>query len=153
MKSLDKSQKSWKSWQSWFISTVSTKILTQPSLNWKVSILKISTEKKNNLVSTVRIISTSFKSWSRHKGRSRSRSQLVSTVETPMLTEKIKKHCLEKVFYKNFLSWKRHNHNARTKALISGECLISGKINLECDFFKTLVYYPIFIWNKNLTSA
>ncbi len=70
---LDKSQK------------VSMKILTQLNLNWKVSILKILTEKKNNLVSTVRIILTSFKSWSRQIKKSQSR--LVSTVKTLRLIE------------------------------------------------------------------
>ncbi len=34
------------SWKSRFVSTISIKILTQPSLDWKVSILKISTEIK-----------------------------------------------------------------------------------------------------------
>ena len=56
---LDKSRKSR---QSWFISTVSTKISTQPSLDWKVSILKISTEIKWKLISIVEKISTVFKS-------------------------------------------------------------------------------------------
>ena len=66
MKSLDKSQK---------------------FLDWKVSILKISTEEKKNIVLTIRIILTSFKSWSQQikKSWSRSQSRLVSTVETPRL--------------------------------------------------------------------
>jgi hypothetical protein len=72
-----------KSWQFWLISTVSMKILTQLNLDWKVSILKISTEKKNNLVLTVRIISTSFKSWSRQIEKSWSGKVL--TVKTPRL--------------------------------------------------------------------
>ncbi len=33
-------------WWSWLVSTISIKILTQPSLDWKVWILKISIEKK-----------------------------------------------------------------------------------------------------------
>ncbi len=62
-----------------------TTILTQLNLNKKVSILKISTEKKNNLVS---IILTSFKSWSWHIEKYQSRFRLVSTVETPGLEKK-----------------------------------------------------------------
>ncbi len=42
--------------QSWRVSTISKKILTRQSLDWKVSILKILTEKK--------------KSWSWHDGHS-----------------------------------------------------------------------------------
>ena len=51
-----------KSWLSQKIMAISIKILTQPSLDRKVSILKISTEKKKILVSTWWIISTVFKS-------------------------------------------------------------------------------------------
>ncbi len=51
---------------SWQISTIWTKILTRQNLDWKVSILKISTKKKN-LVSTVEKISILEKSCSRHK--------------------------------------------------------------------------------------
>jgi hypothetical protein len=82
-KSLDKSRKSW---QSRFILTVSMKILTQLNLDWKVSTLKILAEKKNNFVSTVRIMLTSFKSWSWQIEKSGSRSRLVSTVEAPRIT-------------------------------------------------------------------
>ncbi len=60
--------KSWKSLQSQFIST----ILVEKS--------------QLDLVSTVRIILTGFKSWSRQIEKSRSRSWLVSTVKTPRLT-------------------------------------------------------------------
>ena len=56
LENLDLSQKSQ------FISTISIKISTQPSLDWKVSILKISTEKKWKLISIVEKISTVFKS-------------------------------------------------------------------------------------------
>ncbi len=52
---LDKSRQSWlrlnKSWQSWRVSTILTKISTRQSLYWKVSILKILTEKKKKLIS------------------------------------------------------------------------------------------------------
>ena len=65
--------------KSWQIS----KISTQLNLDWKVSILIISTKKKNNLVSTARTILTTFKSWFRQIEKSWSR--LVSTVETPRL--------------------------------------------------------------------
>jgi len=75
-----------KSWKSLFILTVSMKISTLLNLDWKVLILKILTQKKNNLVLTVRIISTSFKSWSRQIKKSWSWARLVSTVETPRLT-------------------------------------------------------------------
>ncbi len=61
-----------KSWQSWFISTILIKILTQPSLDWKVSILKISTEKKK-LISTQWTFWTFFKSWSQQIEKSWSR--------------------------------------------------------------------------------
>ncbi len=37
-----------KSWQSRLISTISIKIWMQPSLDWKILILKISTEKKKS---------------------------------------------------------------------------------------------------------
>ena len=47
-----------KSWQSRRVSTISTKISTRQSLDWKISILKISTEKKKKLISTVEKIST-----------------------------------------------------------------------------------------------
>jgi hypothetical protein len=56
---LDKSQ------QSQSVSTISTKILTRQSLDWKVSISKISTRKKK-LISNVEKISTLLKSWSWH---------------------------------------------------------------------------------------
>ncbi len=79
-----------KSRQSRCVSTISTKILTRQSLNWKVSILKISTENKKRLISTWWIILTVFKSSSRRDGCSRSRSQLVSNVETPKLTHNLK---------------------------------------------------------------
>ncbi len=52
---LDKSQKSRQ--KSWRVSTILTKISTRQSLDWKISILKISTEKK--------------KSWSRPSRKSR----------------------------------------------------------------------------------
>ncbi len=90
--SLKSLKKSWKCWdissldkfrQSWFISTVSMKILTQLNLNWKVSILKILTKKKNNLVLTVRITSTSFKSWSRQIEKSQSQYVLMSLRSRP----------------------------------------------------------------------
>jgi hypothetical protein len=67
LKSLKKSQKCWdilinlqkssqisKSQKSWFILTASMKILIQLNLDWKVLVLKISTERKNNLVFTLR---------------------------------------------------------------------------------------------------
>jgi hypothetical protein len=47
-----------KSRQSQFVSTISINISTKINLNWKVSILKISTEKKKKLISTWWIIST-----------------------------------------------------------------------------------------------
>ena len=47
-----------KSRQSRRVSTISTKISTRQSLDWKISILKISTEKKKKLISTVEKIST-----------------------------------------------------------------------------------------------
>ena len=80
LKNLEESQ------QSQFISTISIKISTQINLDPKVSILKILTKKKNNLVSTVGIIFTGFKSWSRQIKKSWSRSRLVSTVQTPKLS-------------------------------------------------------------------
>ena len=50
-----------KSWQSGCVLTISTKILTCQSLDWKVSILKISTEKKK-LILTWWTLSRVFKS-------------------------------------------------------------------------------------------
>jgi hypothetical protein len=43
---LDYLKKSWLSWWSRLVSTISIKILMQPSLNWKVAISKILTKKK-----------------------------------------------------------------------------------------------------------
>ena len=77
------------SWKSRLVSTISIKISTHLYLDWKVSILKISTEIKWKLISIVEKISTSFKNWSRRKGRSRSRSRsrLVSTSRPPTLIQ------------------------------------------------------------------
>jgi hypothetical protein len=68
-----------------FVSTISINISTKINLDRKISILKISTEKKKKLISTVEKISTSFKNRSRRDGRSRSRSRLVSTSRPPSL--------------------------------------------------------------------
>ncbi len=61
------------------------KISTQPNLNSKVLLLKISTVPVKNLVSTVEKILTVSKSRSRYIEKSWSQSLLVSTVETPKL--------------------------------------------------------------------
>jgi hypothetical protein len=66
--------------KSWKVSTN----LENLNLDWKVWILQILTETKNNFVSTVRIISTGFKSWSGQIEKSQSQS--VPTVETPRLS-------------------------------------------------------------------
>ncbi len=63
------------------VSTV--EIFSTSFKNW--SRRSLDTKKKS--VSTVEKISTSFKNWSRRDGRSRSRSRLVSTVETPKLKQ------------------------------------------------------------------
>ncbi len=87
-----------KSW-SWLVSTDKTPklrkgpvicwrinwISTQINLDSEVSILKISSETKNYLVSTLRIILTGFKSWSRQIEKSQ--SLLVSTDQTSKLRE------------------------------------------------------------------
>jgi hypothetical protein len=48
LKSLKNLEKSQKSWQSLFVSTISINISTKINLDWKISIWKISTEKKKS---------------------------------------------------------------------------------------------------------
>ena len=67
------------------VLTISIKILTQPSLNWKVSILKISMEKK--------------KSWSRHDGHSRRFSKVSLDVLDLDWSRLSRPPCLQKVLW------------------------------------------------------
>ncbi len=79
---LDKSRKSWR--VSTNLNNLNKNLDASKSRLKNLDFKNLNREKKK-LISTAEKISTIQKSSSQHEGRSRSRSRLVSTVETPML--------------------------------------------------------------------